>query len=213
MRFLAFMAVLFFVVLWALPVSYQERFSTIFSGEEKEGHSKVKRIELFHDSLNVFMTYPFGVGIGAFKEVRAEEYGKDPMDTHNLYTQILSETGIQGLIVFVALIFKVLKTLHNLEIDLKADIEKIGSHMRRAPPVFEMDESVSGHLRDLQFMQAVCSATFAYIVIRLALGCFGHDLYEVYWWIACGLAIAVTNIYAAAIPRTEEILAFEPEYE
>jgi hypothetical protein len=62
-------------------------------------------------------------------------------------------------------------------------------------------------------MQAVCSATFAYIVVRLALGCFGHDLYEVYWWIACGLAIALTNIYAASIPRTAEILSYEPEYE
>jgi hypothetical protein len=72
---------------------------------------------------------------------------------------------------------------------------------------------VSRHLGDLRFIQAVCSATFAYIVVRLALGCFGHDLYEMYWWIACGLAIAMTNIYAATIPRTAEILSYEQEYE
>ena len=212
-RFLVLAAVLSIVALSVLPRSYQERFSTIFSGEEKEGHSKESRIELFYDSLHVFETYPLGVGMGAFPSVRARDYGKIPMDTHNLYTQILAEVGIQGFIVFIALVYKVLKTLHNLENNLKADIETIRSRIERAPPAFGQDENVSGHLRDLRFMQAVCSATFAYIVVRLALGCFGHDLYEIYWWIACGLAIALTNIYAAAIPRTEEILAYEPEYE
>jgi O-antigen ligase len=212
-RFLVSVAVLAVVVLAAIPIAYQERFSTIFSGEERAGHSKESRIELFYDSVHVFEAYPLGVGMGAFRSVRERDYGKVPMDTHNLYTQILSEIGIQGFIVFIALIYKLLKTLRNLEIDLKGDIQMILSHIQTAPPEFGEDKSVSRHLGDLRFIQAVCSATFAYIVVRLALGCFGHDLYEMYWWIACGLAIAMTNIYAATIPRTAEILSYEQEYE
>jgi O-antigen ligase len=211
-HFLLFAGILAIVALLVIPTAYQERFSTIFSGQEKEGHSKQSRIELLYDSIHVFETYPLGVGIGAFRFVRERDYGKVPMDTHNLYTQILAEIGIQGLIVFVALIYKLLKTLRNLELDLKEDIRNIQSHIETAPEL-EADENVRKHLKDLKFIQAICSSTFAYVVVRLALGCFGHDLYEVYWWIACGLAIAMTNIYQAAIPRTEEILLYEPEYQ
>ena len=211
-RFLLYLAIATVLIVSVMPVAYQERFSTIFSGEEKEGHSKQGRIELFYDSLRVFETYPLGVGIGAFPYVRHRDYGKVPMDTHNLYTQILAETGIQGLIVFIALIYKLLKTLRNLEKNLKVDISRVESHLQNAPEL-GADEGVWKHLKDLNFMLAVCSSTYAYIIVRLAIGCFGHDLYEMYWWIGCGLAIALTNIYMATISRTEEILSYEPAYE
>ena len=64
---------------------------------------------------------------------------------------------------------------------------------------------IKKHLSDLNLMKAVCSAVFVYIITRLGLGLFGHDLYEIYWWFAAGLAIALFNINVISEKRTEEL--------
>jgi hypothetical protein len=58
-------------------------------------------------------------------------------------------------------------------------------------------------------MRAVANATTSFLVIRLALGLFGHDLYEVYWWFCAGLVISLSNMCGVARQRTEA-LALRP---
>ncbi len=49
-------------------------------------------------------------------------------------------------------------------------------------------------LSDLLLLQAICRALAGFIFVRLVLGIFGMDLYEIYWWFAGGLAISLLKI-------------------
>jgi O-antigen ligase len=73
--------------------------------------SAVARQTLFMTSVNLTLENPvFGVGPGHFASTIVE-YGKSqglewaPLNTHNSYTQISSETGIPGFLLFGLLIF------------------------------------------------------------------------------------------------------------
>jgi O-antigen ligase len=78
------------------------------------------RQTLLVTSLAVTLTYPlFGVGAGNFPMTVVEagrEQGKDwsPLVTHNSYTQISSETGLPGIILYLLLIGFSVKNLISL---------------------------------------------------------------------------------------------------
>ncbi len=46
----------------------------------------------------------------------------------------------------------------------------------------------------LNLMIASAKALMLFIFIRLVLGLFGMDLYEVYWWFACGFTAAIYKL-------------------
>ena len=58
------------------------------------------------------------------------------------------------------------------------------------------------HGRDLRFLLALCRAAAGFIWVRLLLGLFGMDLYEVYWWFAAGLAVSLLSLAEATGRRT-----------
>jgi hypothetical protein len=37
----------------------------------------------------------------------------------------------------------------------------------------------------------------------LALGLFGHDLFEIYWWFTIGFAVAIARMMSVALRRTD----------
>jgi hypothetical protein len=61
---------------------------------------------------------------------------------------------------------------------------------------------LSSHLEDLQLMGGVSRAVIFFVVIRLGLGLFGHDFYELYWWFAAGLLLALNRLQVTAAHRT-----------
>lgn len=152
-----------------LPQEYKERFNTIFSQEDQQGGSTVARKQIIYDSLEVFIQHPFGVGLGAFPEVRENIFGRS-QDTHNLYLEILTNTGFIGLIIFFLFISQLLKTNQKI----------IRFHMSH-------DSSES------PFLIALASSMVGFIWARLFLGLFGMDMYEIYWWLALGLTLS--NFY------------------
>jgi len=185
-----------FVLLISIPIlpgQYIGRFTTIFKTSEERGSSAIKRIEIIEDAVEIFKRYPFGVGISAFPAVRAEFFQRT-QDTHNLYLEIATNLGIQGLIVFVVFIWQILKSLSSTLKNLEKQHKKITSRSAK----FDHDkvwlEQSNNHLRDIRFLIAVCNATIAYIIVRLSLGLFGHDLYEIYWWFVLGITMATSNI-------------------
>lgn len=189
-----------------IPEQYKERFRTIYAGQEKEGHSKQSRIELLEDSFGVFLDNPFGVGIGAFRTYRQKELGKVPMDTHCLYTEILSEIGIIGFLIFGLLIWKTMKILINLEKALTTQLNKINRYIEDIKKKGKQNQEILKHVFHLKFCNAVCSAVIVFVITRLGLGLFGHDLYEVYWFFASGVAIAIYNMNAQMCKRTNEAI-------
>ncbi|MGH9614464.1 MAG: O-antigen ligase family protein [Bryobacteraceae bacterium] len=98
-----------------------ERFATLFSSSSDTGDltstqrlgtigSNEGRIYLLKRSVQMTIAHPiFGVGPGQFavaENDRAKEHGKRGLwlGTHNSYTQVSSETGIPGLILFASVL-------------------------------------------------------------------------------------------------------------
>ena len=56
-------------------------------------------------------------------------------------------------------------------------------------------------------MEAVTKSVLLFIIVRLVLGIFGMDLYEIYWWFSAGLAISLYNMNKYATEKTNKIIA------
>jgi len=180
------------VLIILIPQQYKERFESIFTLEEKEGQSSETRIQILEDAAVVFLKYPLGVGVSAFPTVRMEMFGRF-QDTHNLYMEVLTNLGIQGFIAFFLLVFMMLKMLHGLKWQFDDLIQR---KQEKLPLIAEEDylEEDKKMLSDLKFLKAFTQAIFMFIIIRLALGLFGMDLYEIYWWFALGLTLSLHEI-------------------
>jgi O-antigen ligase len=189
-----------------VPEQYSERFMSSFTGQEREGASKQERLEIINDAWEVFKQNPQGVGIYAFLDARSRILGKYPMDTHNLYLQLLADLGIGGALVFGALIIALCSGLLSTERTVNAAVSAAAELAQRAKRA-DLQAAAASHVADLRFMGAVLSATLAYVVARLGLGFFGHDLYEVYWWLAAGILMAIANMVPVACRRTAELRA------
>ena len=61
---------------------------------------------------------------------------------------------------------------------------------------------IVAHIKDLELVVACARGLFLFVIVRLILGVFGMDLYEIYWWFAIGLTIAIFNIGRAAEEKT-----------
>lgn len=209
-RWLLIMVVLSLVALPLIPAQYKERFQSI-GGQEAEGNSKETRIEILQDATTIFLTHPGGVGIASFPAVRMQVFGRK-QDTHNLYLEVATNLGVQGFIVFVLLIVFMLRALYlarnrlrEQERALRRAIKKSVSRDKR------LFGRADGHLADLCFLRAVAQAAGGFIFVRLALGLFGMDLYEVYWWFAAGIAFSVSLLETDTRRRTRALLqALDP---
>jgi O-antigen ligase len=101
------------VAIVALPSNLRERYTTLFSNDTADQAlsadvaSSVARRYFLIQSLKLTLQHPiFGVGPGQFAgtnwEVsKAEGVHVGAQPTHNTYTEVSSETGIPGLILFV----------------------------------------------------------------------------------------------------------------
>ncbi len=205
LRWILIAAALSLVALPLLPEQYVERFKSI-GGEEAEGHSKEARIVILQDALAIFVSNPGGVGIASFPAVRMSRFGRK-QDTHNLYLEVATNLGVQGLAVFIFLIIVMLRALSMARDQFHKQELELMRALRRARPDKKMGQFVVSHLEDLRFLKAVAQATSGFIVVRLALGLFGMDLYEVYWWFAAGIAFGVIQLGRLTGRRTR---ALEP---
>ncbi len=203
-RFLAAALVVGAVGLPLVPPQYEARFVSAFVGEEAEGHSKEARIGLANDGWQLFLENPQGLGIYAFRYALEDQLGKESYDPHNLYIQVLVDLGLPGAIVFGLFMSALWFELRSTEAAL-ADSERRLRLALSGPAV--PSEALVRHLKDVRFMRATASAFLAFIFARLVLGIFGHDLYEIYWWLAAGASIAVVNMQPVSDLRTEALLA------
>ena len=187
-----------------IPQQYIERAQSMITQEDKEGHSIDARKTILSDAWQVFLNNPLGVGLSAFPAVRQQQFGRS-QDTHNLYLEIATNLGIQGLIVFLGFIVALLKTLSSLTASLSCQIEQIDKESMAEEDVNKL-EKFRLHSHDLKIMRAASTATLLFIIIRLGLGIFGMDLYEIYWWFALGLTITTWNLNEVAHRRTNLLL-------
>jgi len=87
-----------------LPVSVQERFSTIFVSEENRDESAEERLIVWSIAKEAFMKDPlFGVGFHVFHHLNPFG-GKD---THNYFVKVLTEQGIVGFLVLFTVFWRI----------------------------------------------------------------------------------------------------------
>lgn len=202
-RFFAVILLVGAVGLPAIPPQYESRFMSAFVGEAAEGHSKEARIELANDAWSLFLANPQGLGIYAFRYAREAQLGKEQYDPHNLYLQMLVEIGLPGSLLFALLMGAVWRELRSSEMALAASERQLEAMVAETP---EAEQRRRRHLADVRFMRGTASAFLAFIFTRLVLGVFGHDLYEIYWWLASGASIAIVNMTPVADARTAAIV-------
>lgn len=200
-KFLGATVALFLVAGPFIPEQYVNRFESI-TGHEAEGHSKARRLEIWEDALIIFAEHPFGIGVSAFPTVREQRFGR-VQDTHNLYLEVATNLGIQGLIIFTLLIVAIFRNILRLSHDLEAQLAALSKLVLPGP---EPNPALTKHIADIRLMLAMLYAASAYVVVRLTVGFFGMDLYEIYWWFAMGIVIAVHNMNSAAVRITEYFL-------
>lgn len=156
-----------------VPVEYKERFQSIFTGEEKEGRSSATRMVIIEDAFAVALKYPWGIGVQAFPKVRQDLFGRS-QNTHNLYLEVLTNIGPIGFIIFSIFVFQIInQCLANIK-----TLEK-----------FHDPSNINSVL-----LLNLSKAVIGFILVRLMLGFFGMDLYEIYWWVALGFALAINKL-------------------
>jgi hypothetical protein len=190
-----------------IPEQYTDRFGSIFTGQDKVGQSTVKRKEILRDAVSIFAQNPFGVGVGGFSKTRQEYFGRE-QDTHNLYLQVATNLGIQGLIVFGIMIFMLFKVLNKVIGRADQQITQLQEKINNDGDGDGDGDSdyVKTHINDLNFIKAAANALKMFITARLILGLFGHDLYEIYWWFSIGIASALYSIIQKSNNKTESLI-------
>ncbi len=203
LKTLAWILAISIALIPAIPSDYIGRFESIFTGHDKEGASTEKREVILEDAWAIFREHPLGVGVGAFPIVRAREFGRF-QDTHNLYFEVGTNLGIQGLIIFFGFIIAMQRTLNTLRNRFEEQIQR----MERAAGTLEPagDAPFNRHLHDLKWMKATVQAVYLFVFLRLVLGLFGMDLYEIYWWFSMGLTVALLNLESCAGRRTVQLV-------
>lgn len=202
-RTFAVVAILAAVTLPMVPADYVGRFDSIFTQEDKEGESTELRIQTLEDAWQVFTTHPFGIGVGAFPAVRKQMFGR-LQDTHNLYLEVATNLGIQGFVVFMLFVLGMLTLLARLGRQFDEQLAAFGAPSRD-PKV--ADPSIRAHYADLRLFKQTAIAVQGFLMVRLFLGLFGMDLYEIYWWFAMGLTIALYKLEPIAALRTQALAA------
>jgi len=205
LRNLAIAAVVGVAVFPLLPDQYVERFKSI-GGHEAEGNSKETRIEILRDAWEVLLQNPMGVGVASFPAVRIQMFNRK-QDTHNLYLEVATNLGVHGFAVFLYLVFAMFVALLFARRSFAKFMRTLHLNLNTSQPVGHLGRLARNELADLEFLEAVARATVGFLVVRLVLGLFGMDLYEVYWWFAAGMACCLVMISSLMGQRVTRIVA------
>lgn len=203
-RFLVRAAIVGTIVVMIVPQQYIERFESI-GGQEKEGKSKETRIEILRDAVTIFAENPLGIGVASFPAKRMERFGRE-QDTHNLYLEVATNLGIQGFIVFVFLVGSMMRTLRRVAIGVRRQRAVLAKSARGKTLAPAMRREALAHDKNLRLLIAVSHATGGFIFVRLVLGLFGMDLYEIYWWFGAGLTISMSGMAESMLARTRYLV-------
>jgi len=199
-RFAVAMVICGAAALAVLPEEYIGRFRSI-GGQEAEGNSKETRIVILEDALTILAENPLGVGVASFPAVRKIRFNRS-QDTHNLYLEVATNLGVQGFIIFMALVIAMMMAFRRTTFAFRRQRARLARVVRQGDLTPGARRFIKIHDEDLQLLIASAQAGAGFILIRLVLGLFGMDLYEIYWWFAAGLAFALSGLVVRTSRRT-----------
>lgn len=162
------------IVAWQfIPEENKGRFRTIWApeaGPNSAQSSADGRIEGFRAGMTMFDRFPItGVGIGNFIGYRVHHVDGVPLQAHNLYGQVLGETGLIGGVTFLMMVMITLKNCRKI---------KVQSNNHLDPT--------------LSILSGLAIACRNSIVLLAFTGLFGHNLLRFNWlWLAAFSALAL----------------------
>ncbi len=173
-------------VLWgALPDSLQNRFETIVNpevGPANARESAQNRLEGLEIGLNLWSQYPAtGCGPGAWKVATGRK-----IESHNLFGQLLGETGTIGALAFAGILLGFWLNLRRIW------------QLYREHPEWGRD-----------FLYHVSTAIGMALFLLLFEGNFGHNLFR-YSWLWYGGFLIITRHCVEQRLQTEETHASSP---
>lgn len=192
MRNVLLLILLYAVALVAVPQQYKERFQTI-GGEDVEGASQDARMLLMEDAWAIFLKYPYGVGVSSYTFVRLRMFeDRAEQDVHNLYLQILTHLGLQGLVAFIWLIVNLFQCHQKslLAVLEAADWLRAGVRKKQIP----RDRFVSRFLFDLRILEMSIRGVRFFMIMMLFNGVFAHTAYHILWYFIVGVSLATASI-------------------
>lgn len=179
--FTLLLALLAFV--WnVMPLEYQQRFKSAFFrgvGPAAADVSAQGRLAGLKQGYKMFTNSPLlGIGPGNFK------YGWDHVavgpSAHNLYGELMGETGGVGFLAFFTLVILIIRT-HRKIID--QSLRFLAAHAN-APPA---------SVTTMRLLFLISAASVQTVVLLLFNGNFGHNLYRYNWlWVG---AIGVLSVH------------------
>ena len=173
-------------VLWgALPDSLQNRFETIVNpevGPANARESAQNRLEGLEIGLNLWSQYPAtGCGPGAWKVATGRK-----IESHNLFGQLLGETGTIGALAFAGILLGFWLNLRRIW------------RLYRQHPEWGRD-----------FLYHISTAIGMALFLLLFEGNFGHNLFR-YSWLWYGGFLIITRHCVEQRLQTEEAYASSP---
>jgi O-antigen ligase len=170
------------VIFLALPESLQNRFETIINpdvGPENAKQSGEGRLEGLQTGFILWGRYPLtGIGPGVWRPATGS-----PIESHNLYGQLVGEMGTIGLVAFVGILLCFWSNLRWMK-----------RYRQRHPE------------RANEFAFCLCDSIAISLFMLLLMGNFGHNLFRHNWlWYGGYLIIARHCVESRRIPQTASV--------
>ncbi len=200
-RYFAVGAIVGIIALSILPEEYIGRFKSI-GGEEAEGNSKGARIQILEDAMTILQENPLGIGVASFPAVRNARFGRS-QDTHNLYLEVATNLGVQGLVIFMTLVGVMMMSFRHSALAFRSQRKRLVGLVRQKQLPPGALKHIRKHDQDLSFCYSAAQATAGFILVRLVVGIFGMDLYEIYWWFASGVALVLGGLVVSTNRKTQ----------
>jgi O-antigen ligase len=186
------------IALFTLPETLLTRYGTIFTDQETTSEiaasaeaSENVREELLKRSVKIAgSNLVFGVGPGQFRVANAMEDkargGRERfIVSHNTFTEVATETGVPGILIYLALLYTCFKTTKSI------------AQAARGRPELQPVESVASCLR-------LCVVGFC------AAGMFGSLAYSFHLPVLTGLILALEQAVNATLRAVPAKTAFTP---
>jgi O-antigen ligase len=152
----------------------KDRYLSLVSSETKGSATAKGRVDGIISEFKLGFTRPIvGHGVGTTGEAKWHITGKT-LASHNMYGELLIETGIIGFVLFMKLIFSVYRSIVHLRLNPK-----------------QYDFCPKG------LVQAIYVVFFMYAVYSLNY----YGVSQYYWYFFAGLIVAIHRIGSVHIPK------------
>jgi putative inorganic carbon (hco3(-)) transporter len=165
-----------------MTLDMKDRYISLVNVETRHGGTATGRIEGVKNEFRVGLNRPiFGHGLGTSKEALFNTIGRNQI-AHNLYTEVLIETGFIGLGFMLLILTSIVTNVR----EVRPAVERLGSLVRQRG-----DPSVHDRL---DFYTRCADATLVLVVMFLVFSLASYGLSEFYWYMIAGLAVALRNV-------------------